>query len=253
MNSKDIKNLLFIKYKDDHLFIPECKSGKSDRGVKILDGIAIRKSYSNFNILGFEIKVSRSDFIKDNKMYSYLDYCNQLYLVCPTGLISVDEVPENIGLMYVSKGNKIFTKKKAKRREIDFPEDMFKYILFSRVKPVGSFDSRLTGEDNINYWKKWLTVKDESNLIGRSVSKKLREIVKKEIEEVRRNNKTLTLENEKLRDIKKFLDDNGIDCRYSFNAINRINDLRNLIPSEVMSMVRNLSLYLEKFKEKFDV
>lgn len=52
-------------------------------------------------IRGFEIKVSRSDYLRDEKWHEYTEFCSSLTIVCPQGLIRKDEVPAPFGLLYV--------------------------------------------------------------------------------------------------------------------------------------------------------
>ncbi len=52
-------------------------------------------------IRGFEIKVSRSDWLRDEKWQTYTEFCSSLTLVCPDGLIARDEVQPPFGLLYV--------------------------------------------------------------------------------------------------------------------------------------------------------
>lgn len=51
-------------------------------------------------ISGFEVKVSRGDFLRDAKYLRYKDYADDLTLVCPARMIDRSEVPEPVGLMY---------------------------------------------------------------------------------------------------------------------------------------------------------
>lgn len=56
-----------------------------------------------------EVKVSRSDFIKDKSKSHRVDgrgMGTYRYYCCPTGLISVEELPEKWGLIYVSENGK---------------------------------------------------------------------------------------------------------------------------------------------------
>lgn len=47
------------------------------------------------------------------------------YFVCPNGIIQPDELPPDIGLKWVAKtGTRLFTKRKAQRREIELPADL---------------------------------------------------------------------------------------------------------------------------------
>lgn len=65
-----------------------------------LDGVALEWSYGNMWIHGFEVKISRSDFLRDSKYTLYRKYCDTLTLVCPRKLIDRNEVPDGIGLMW---------------------------------------------------------------------------------------------------------------------------------------------------------
>jgi len=65
------------------------------------DAITIQRSKRIVKI--FEIKTSRSDFLRDNKWQNYLDYCNYFAFVVPEGLIDKSELPENVGLVYISE------------------------------------------------------------------------------------------------------------------------------------------------------
>lgn len=72
-------------------FITECKTCSTyfpdPQGLLKFDGLAITKSYTKPNIIGYEIKVSRNDFLQDNKWHLYLQYCNEFYFVVPKGLV----------------------------------------------------------------------------------------------------------------------------------------------------------------------
>jgi hypothetical protein len=54
-------------------------------------------------IRGFEIKVSRADFLSDTKWVEYSQVVSSLSIVCPDGLIDKSEIESPFGLLYVSK------------------------------------------------------------------------------------------------------------------------------------------------------
>lgn len=76
----------------------------------------IRRSY--------EIKISRGDFLNEMKHPEKREFAlkisNEYYFVTPPGLIKVDELPEECGLIELSKKGNLVTKKKAPRRNPDF-------------------------------------------------------------------------------------------------------------------------------------
>src|SRR5687767_11755578 len=114
--------MLTNKHAED-VFVPECKDGPSHGSMCKLDGWAMAKSWARPCVTGYEIKVSRSDFLRDNKWPSYLPMCNELYFVSPRDVIKPEECPEPCGLLYVAdSGTRLFTKKKAPYRSVTIPE-----------------------------------------------------------------------------------------------------------------------------------
>lgn len=98
----------------------------------------------NLKIIEFEIKTSRSDFFKDKKKirneilkYDFLDGFksfipyyqskrpNQFFYVCPHGLVSKKEIPNNYGLIEVLSNGQVVMSKRAKilhtnKTDVDF-------------------------------------------------------------------------------------------------------------------------------------
>jgi hypothetical protein len=65
MNSYEIITLLKQKHYDD-IFIPECKDGPTQLGSHLrMDAWVMKKSWANSCFIGYEEKVSRSDFLQD--------------------------------------------------------------------------------------------------------------------------------------------------------------------------------------------
>ena len=50
-------------------------------------------------VIGYEVKVSRSDFKGDKKWPSYTPYFNRFYFATPPGIVLPGEIPEEIGLV----------------------------------------------------------------------------------------------------------------------------------------------------------
>lgn len=137
VTSTDIKRALAEKHWRD-FFLTEVKSGPTQLsvpgGLKILDSLAIRKSWTAPCFTGYEVKISRSDFLRDAKFYTYEELCNCLYIVCPKGMIERTELPESVGLMYYDPEKKtITTRKKAIFRKIEYSPELLLYIIFSRL------------------------------------------------------------------------------------------------------------------------
>ena len=108
----DIAQLLAAKHADD-VFVTECKDGPSTSGHIKLDAWAMRRSWAHPSFIGYEIKVSRSDFVGDTKWPQYLGVCNEFYFVCPAGIIRSEELSPEAGLLQiVSTGTRLLTKKR---------------------------------------------------------------------------------------------------------------------------------------------
>lgn len=196
------------------LFVSQCKTGSSygNAQLRILDAWAMTNSWSNWTTFGYEVKISRSDFLKDKKWSDYLPYCHNFYFVCPHGVIGVEELPPEAGLLYVSKtGNKLFVKKHAQRRAIELPIEILIYILMWRTNSVHG--ERLTESQDKKYWTEWLKKKEFDWFFGQKVSKKIREEIKEKVTKAEEHNKHLISELETLKEIKRLSLEMGIDIR----------------------------------------
>lgn len=169
----EIKKALTAYHPKDY-FITECKTCSTyfpdPQGLLKFDGLAMTRSYTAPCITGYEIKVSRSDFLGDNKWHLYLQYCNEFYFVVPTGLISKDEVPENVGLIYYyPETGKLLKKRKAVYRKIEEPIGVYKYIIYSRLEQ----DRVPFYEDRAEYAKDYLADQSQKRKIGRQFGSKM--------------------------------------------------------------------------------
>ncbi len=94
MTSGDIKDTLrrFAPYKN--IFIPEF-TWRSLRADVVIVDMAHRW------IRGYEIKISRSDFLQDQKWTEYTEFCSSLSIVCPENMIQPEEIKKPFGLIWV--------------------------------------------------------------------------------------------------------------------------------------------------------
>jgi hypothetical protein len=67
--------------------------------------------------IAYEVKINKSDFRKDvadpTKRMPALEYANRFYYAAPFGVIPLDEVPEDCGLMEIRENNQIKITRKA--------------------------------------------------------------------------------------------------------------------------------------------
>ena len=128
------------------------------------------KSYTGPCITGYEIKVSRGDFLQDSKWHLYLQYCNEFYFVVPAGLIDKGELPDNVGLIYYyPKTGTLKKRKKALWRDIEEPVGVYKYIIFSRLDQ----DRTPFYESRAEYAKDYLKDKSEKRKLGKQFGSKM--------------------------------------------------------------------------------
>jgi hypothetical protein len=153
-------------------FMTEVKDGSTyySTNLRILDALAIKKSWVNKCFVGYEIKTSRSDFKADNKMLTYLPLVHQLYLVCPKGMIKPEELPTDIGLIWYNPENKsLYTKRKPPARKIDISMDMLLYIIYSRLD-----NDRIPFYSSIaEYYRDWTDNKISNKDLGQKVNNKM--------------------------------------------------------------------------------
>ena len=208
VTSTDIKIALQKKHWKA-FFLTECKSGSTYLtpvgDMKILDALAIRKSWTNPCFTGYEVKVSRSDFLRDSKFYRYEEIVNCLYLVCPKGMIDRTELPESVGLMYYDPDKKtLTTKKKAIYRKIEYSQDLLLYIIFSRLESdrYPFFNSKK------EYFEEYIAGKKSSKDLGTMVSSKLAQENKDLIRQLADVN-SFKMESDNYREIIRVLKKHG--------------------------------------------
>jgi hypothetical protein len=166
----------------DDLVIPECKNGPTQSGShRRFDAWVLVRTWSPITTIGYEVKVSRSDWRRDEKLADYQGLCHLLYIVAPKGVVPVEEVPEGVGLLEaVGDGTRLVTRRKASRREIELPAKLMVYILMARVAPKdeNEWDGNYQEYNRRNRAKQireWAEGKDERRQLSWSVSQKIRE------------------------------------------------------------------------------
>ncbi len=176
LSSTTIFRLLTRRHSED-VFVGECKDGPTQGySVGILDAWAMKKSWANPCFIGYEIKVDRQDFLRDNKWQRYLPSCNELYFACPTGLIRPEEVPADCGLLWLSKnGAMLITKKKAPYRKIEPPVNLFLYLLMNRMKVTTDTS------DKVAFWRDFVEQRRDWHHVGHCVAKRIRELYEQDV------------------------------------------------------------------------
>ncbi|TWH48528.1 hypothetical protein [Sporomusa sp. KB1] len=135
----DLIRALFLCHKErGDLFFAHVKTGASwvRKGcLHILDGLGVKVSWSNPVFHGYEIKISRGDFKRDNKYKEYLPYCTAFSFVCPDKMIAKDEISDTIGLIYYRENGSLRTVRKAAetKPDTDLFNSMLRYLVYYRT------------------------------------------------------------------------------------------------------------------------
>ena len=132
----EIKFALSKKHEErKDFFMLECKNGPTHFGSHLrFDALAIVKSWANPCFIGYEVKVSRSDFLADSKWPGYLPYVHEFSFVVPSGLVDKDELDPQVGLIYYNpKTHSLTTRRKAVHRLIEPDPSMLLYIVMNRI------------------------------------------------------------------------------------------------------------------------
>jgi hypothetical protein len=136
MNANHIEAALFRHHSRDFC-LRGVKSGSTwfqkSGQLRILDFWAMRKTWTRYEATGYEIKISRSDFKADHKWEEYLKYCTRFLFACPSGLIKKDELPNDVGLVYITPRLTVHIERHA-RFIPRFPDaDFLRYILMQQI------------------------------------------------------------------------------------------------------------------------
>ncbi len=216
MTADKMKELIENKHSKDVCVI-ECKNGQSwGNNLRKLDAWVMLKTWSPFTTIGYEVKVSRSDFLNDGKWQEYLPYCHLFYFACPPGVISVDELPQEVGLVLGSKNlRNLVTKRKAVRREPEPDKlvDLMAYILMARTNVVSDMWEANAPDKrgaNIEYY---LEEAKRRQTLAANVRGHIREVYEQSIERDRQAE-------QKMREIEQFrcqLKGLGIEWNYETN------------------------------------
>lgn len=236
--ASELIKMLALRHSKD-VFIPECKDGPTQSVSRYLrmDAWAMNKSWAHPVAFAYEVKVSRSDFLQDNKWPAYLPLCNQFYFVAPAGLVDISELPAEVGLLTAAgkgDGGRLITKKKAPHRDVQIPEEVYRYILMCRVQVADEKPLETTEER----WRNWLEKKSENRRLGYEVSKRIRE----RASELEAENSHLKFENEQYADLKNVLaamQVNIHDWRLQEKVKDRIRAQERVFNEELINAMRD--------------
>ena len=250
ITAKNVLNLLAKKHSKD-VFVSECKSGSTHNGNHLrMDAWSMPRSWAHPDVTAYEVKVSRSDFLQDNKWPAYLDYCNIFYFATAPKIIDPGELPDGVGLIECTRnGGRLFTKRKAARRDVQIPEDIFRYVLMARatITPanLNTFDTR-------EHWRKWLRERESDRTLGWEIKGKIREIYAENVEKVDRENWDLKNRLAGLEKAEAILAEMGIHDVGQWRIDERIAEARNGASRKIKVLAEDMRRQLDLLVGELD-
>lgn len=178
----DIINLIHYRHRlPEWIFIPELRNSTGYvQNVRSIDAVAINTWPStNFRSVGYEIKVSRSDFLSElrapEKRKWSEEHFNETYFVCVPDICKVDEIPESWGLLLMTKkGDMLRQKKAALYREAN---DLPYYTMISILRRMA--ETLANYKYNIYSFEGQIMSREElSEIVNRNVDSKRKELKK---------------------------------------------------------------------------
>lgn len=258
-SSEQIIALLRARHSED-VFVTECKDGPSQmaNGFSRMDAWAMPRSWAHPAITAYEVKVSRSDFLRDDKWRNYLNCCNVLYFACAPGIISPDELPADVGLLEMSKtGGRLFTRKKAAYRDfttieqIRSLESVFRYVLMCRAEIRGEFAPK---PKNREFWERVLADKEEQKHYGHRLGRQIREMISRQIDEVKCENDKLKKLMESYEDHRAMLEKMGLSREHvaGWSFERRLKEIKAGVDPDFVRSLKNVAEGLMLITKKLE-
>jgi hypothetical protein len=217
--SDQVIALLRVKHGED-VFVTECKDGPT-QGVgqySRMDAWSMPRSWTRPAITAYEVKVTRSDFVRDDKWRSYLWCCNEFYFATAPGVIEASELPPEAGLLEMSKtGGRLFLRKKSTYREFTTIEqyrsleNVFRYVLMARCIIREEWTpNRATAQ----FWEEQLALSVDKRRYGHRLGRRIGEMIRVRVDEVDQKNRQLERQIDQYKDIKALLVKMGLNPDY---------------------------------------
>ena len=243
-------DLLAERHAND-VFVPECKDGPTQLVThNRMDAWVLISSWASPCTIGYECKVSRSDFVRDNKWRNYLPLCNQFYFVCPAGLIDAAELPAEVGLLWASKNwTRLYAKRKAAYRDVEIPEDLYRYVLMCRSKITRERSAGLRA-----FWERWLEDRTADHEFGHRVRGRIAKHYRERVLAVETENDRLTRVMETYEKIRRMLAELGLnaDNPSEWRAREKIEEMRSAIPVGLVHQLDQLVFVAGAAKEALE-
>jgi hypothetical protein len=158
------------------------------------DVFVLKKTYTQFRPITYEVKVSKADFLKDvtsGKWESYKQFSSAIYFAVPKGLVTKAEIPDGCGLIVRSDAGWRVHKKPIINSIDSFPHEVWLKLLINGVDRAYVEQIKERPDANL-----WLTRERLNKKHGKEVSSLVHQALyaKEELEE-----KTQALKQESLK------------------------------------------------------
>lgn len=249
LTARDLIGLLAAKHAAD-VFVTECKVGQTSKGSPRLDAWVMSRSWATPRVVGYEVKVSRSDFLADQKWPSYLPYCNELYFCCQPGVIQTAEVPEECGLVLTTKsGTRLLTAKKAPYRPGPSDDGAYRYVLMWRSKIT-----RDNGDcgDKRQWWREFVACRADDKHLGYHAGRRVREVLEKQVYDVQCKQRVLEKKLERYAEIEAMLKRLGLNPEWLPNTSSvedRITEAKAIVPSWMDRMLQHAENEIARLRQ----
>jgi hypothetical protein len=197
--------------RDSYMLLTEVPTGGDVNGNLRFDAITLARYHNGFDVTGYEVKVSRSDFLRDAKLHLYPQYVNAMTLVCPRGMVDRKELPDGYGLMWYEPESGSLRYRRKPEHDLARDTHQIRDSIIARLA-FGSAPSRYGRyEDAREYVQQKRELKNIGRLFGTMLAKR--------VDELSRATDTgyqerLERDYQKLRQLENILQDNGVDIYY---------------------------------------
>lgn len=178
---RSITELLVQRHAKD-VFVAGCALGSRQLGAKELDGWALLRTWSPVTTVGYEIKVARSDWLRDQKVPTYQRTVHLMYVVAPKGVVQALELPAGCGLLEVSStGHHLLTRVKPVRHENPDNGPLLLYVLMSRTRIVDDMhEANGPNRDAaVALWRGFVEGRCDRKVLGIAASRRVAEELRK--------------------------------------------------------------------------
>lgn len=237
----------------EDVFVPECKDGATQSRKHLrLDAWVLLKTWSPVTSIGYEVKVSRADWRRDEKLSRYYPLCNLLYVVAPKGIVPREELPKGVGLLEpVGDAGRLITRHKAAWRAIDVPLSLLLYVLISRTKIKDDADRYGDGDRRayqIEQLRAWANAKDDRRELSYALSEKIRS----RFDDQERRQRALEEKIKRLEQIEARIRELGFDPNFpngTWEITDRLKKLAGVVPGGLTTTIARVERELAFVRE----